>query len=245
MKNNTELEQDVREEIKWSPILKDAEIGVTAKDGVITLTGAVDSYTKKLAAEDAAKRVKGVKAVAEEIRVESNGGRLRTDTEIARSILDAFKSNWSVPHDEITVKVEDGWVTLSGEVSWNYQRGSALEDANKQTGVMGITNLITIKSDVADAVEREAVESALRRDAFIDDSAVFVTVAGRLVTLTGTVNSWSAYDEASRVAWSAPGVVSVDNLLMVDYAAFQPTAVPPLASFPLSARWPPAIQASR
>jgi osmotically-inducible protein OsmY len=217
MKNNTELEKDVREEIKWSPILNGAEIGVTAKDGVITLTGTVDSYTKKLAAEDAAKRVKGVKAVAEEIRVQFSGAPLRSDTEIATSILDAFKSNWSVPDDDITVKVEEGWVTLSGEVSWNYQRESAVEDANKQTGVVGVTNLIAIKSDVADAVERESVESALRRDAFIDESDVFVNVSGGLVTLTGTVNSWSEFDEASRVAWSAPGVTSVDNLLVVDY----------------------------
>ncbi len=217
MKINNELEKDVREEIKWSPILTGAEIGVTANDGVITLTGTVDSYPKRLAAEDAAKRVKGVKAVAEEIQVRSSGLPARTDTQIAISILGAFKSNCNVPDDDITVKVEDGWVTLSGEVNWHYQRQSAMEDANKQTGVMGITNLITIRSDVADAVEREAVENALRRNASIDDSDVLVNVTGGVVTLTGTVSSLLEVTEASRVAWSAPGVTSVNNLLEVDY----------------------------
>lgn len=217
MKNNTELQTDVQNAIKWEPLLHAAEIGVTAKDGVVSLTGVVDSYAKKMEAENAAKRVIGVKALVEKIEVKFPNSWTKTNAEIAHEVLAALKSNWSVPKDKVTVKVEDGWVTLDGELPWNYQKESAKNTINYLGGVKGVTNNIKIKSETHDAIEKQDVEDAIGRSWSVDDSDINVSVSGTTVTLTGTVNSWYQKDEAGRIAWNTPGIWHVKNELEVDY----------------------------
>ena len=216
-KSNEELQKDVQDAIKWEPLLNAAEIGVTAKDGVVTLTGTVDSYAKKLEAEDAAKSVEGVKAVIEKLEIKFNGGwEKEDDSEIADEIIKAAKWNWEIPKDKIKAKVENGWVTLDGEVDWNYQRQAAEDLVKNHSGIVGITNNITIK-DSEDQVEKKAIERALRRNWFIDDSDIKVNVSDHEVTLTGSVESWDERDRAARMAWNAAGVRSVENDLVVTY----------------------------
>lgn len=217
MKSNEELQKDVQNAIKWEPLLNAAEIGVIAKDGVITLTGVVDSYSKKTEAENAAKSVTGVKAVAKNIEVNYGSSFKKNDTEIANEVLNAWKWNWEVPADKIKVKVESGWVTLEGELEWNYQREAAKKAVAHLTGVKGVSNNINIKSESNDTVEQSAVECALERSWSIDDEDVDVNVKGNRVTLTGTVSSLYEKDEAGRLAWNAPGVYSVDNELLVNF----------------------------
>ena len=217
MKTNQDLQKDVQDAIKWEPLLNAAEIGVTAKDGVITLTGTVNSYGKKLEAENAAKNVAGVKAVAEEIVIKYGDYGKKSDTEIANEVLNAWKWNWEVPEDKIKVKVENGLVTLEGELEWNYQREAAKKAIKNLSGVMGVTNNIKIKSETHDAIEKKAIECALERNSSIDELGIQVDVAGNNVTLTGTVNSFYAKDEAEQIAWNAPGVWTVDNELAIEY----------------------------
>ena len=150
MKNNQELQTDVQNAIKWEPLLNAAEIGVTAQDGVVSLSGVVDTYAKKMEAENAAKRVIGVKALVEKIEVKFPSSWLKTNDEIAKEILTALNANWSVPKDKVTVKVEDGWVTLEGELPWNYQREAAKSAVNYLIGVKGVTNNIKVKSETHD-----------------------------------------------------------------------------------------------
>lgn len=216
MINNEELQKDVQRAIKWEPLLHAAEIGVTAKDGVVSLTGVVDSYVKKMEAENAAKKVIGVKALVENIEVKFPSNWTKTDAEVANEVLSALKVNYSVPNDKVTVKVEKGWVTLEGELPWNYQREAAESATKYLTGVKGLTNNIKIKSTIHDAMEKKDVEKALRRSV-IDDSDIMVSVSGTTVTLSGTVNSWFQKDEAGRIAWNTPGIMHVKNELAVDY----------------------------
>ena len=216
MKTNSELQKDVQDALKWEPLLDAAEIGVTAKDGVVSLTGIVDSYSKKTEAESAAKRVSGVKALVENIEVKFPNSWKKTDVEIANEVLAALKADWSVPDDKVAVKVEDGWVTLDGELPWNYQREAAKNAVKHLTGVKGVFNNIKIKSELHNKIEQKAVKNALRRSA-IDDSDIEVSVSGTTVTLTGVVNSWYAKEEAERIAWKTPGIWHVKNELTVDY----------------------------
>jgi osmotically-inducible protein OsmY len=217
MKNNSELQTDVQNAIKWEPLLNAAEIGVTAKDGVVSLTGVVDSYAKKLEAENAAKKVFGVNALVEKIEVKFPNSWTKTNAEIANEVLSALKSNWSVPKDRVTVKVEDGWVTLEGELPWNYQKEIAKNTINYLTGVKGVTNNIKIKSDIHDAIEQKGVENAIGRSWSVDDHDINVKVSGTTVTLTGIVNSWFQKEEAGRIAWNTPGIWHVKNELAIDY----------------------------
>jgi osmotically-inducible protein OsmY len=218
MKTNENLQKDVQNAIKWEPLLNAAEIGVTAKDGVVTLTGTVDNYTKKLEAEHAAKNVAGVKAVVEKIEIKF-GSNLRkpSDNEIATEVLNALKWDWQVPNDKIKVKIEDGWVTLEGELPWNYQKVAAKNAVNHLMGVKGVTNNITIKSESHDKIEKEDVEAALQRNWSINANDIDVKVSGTKVTLTGTVGSWYQKNEAGRIAWNTPGIWSVDNELAIEY----------------------------
>ena len=215
--SNEELQKDVQDAIKWEPLLNAAEIGVIAQDGVITMTGTVDSYAKKLEAEDAAKSVKGVKAVIVKLDIKFKSEWAREDdSQIASDIIEAAKWNWDIPEDKIKAKVENGWVTLDGEVEFYYQR-EAIEDlVENHAGITGVTNNITIEES-EDQVEKEDIKSALSRNWLIDDSNIEVHVSNHDVTLTGIVGSWYERDKATRIAWNALGVWSVDNQLVVDY----------------------------
>jgi osmotically-inducible protein OsmY len=219
MKTNAELQRDVQEAIKWEPLLNAGEIGVTAKEGIITLTGTVDSYWKKSEAEVAARNVAGVKAVVEKIEIKfANNSFKRDDNEIATEVVNAFKWNIEVPNDKVKVKVEKGWVTLEGELEWNFQKEAARCAVGELLGVTGVTNNITIKADTQDEIERKDIESALERNWSLSDRQIKVKVSGTKVTLTGKVDSWYQKSEAARIAWKARGVWSVENDLVVDYA---------------------------
>jgi len=217
MKNNEELQKDVQEAIKWEPLLKAAEIGVIAENGVITLTGTVDCYPKKIGAESAAKNVSGVKAVVEKIDIKFNGIGKKTDKEIADEVLHAFKWHWQIPSEQIEIKVENGWVYLQGKVHWNYQREAVTKAIRNLRGLKGVSNEICIQSEVEDKVEKYSIERALSRSASVDGKGIHVIVTGNSVILTGTVYSLVQKGEAARIAWSAPGVVSVNNELAIRY----------------------------
>jgi osmotically-inducible protein OsmY len=217
MKTNEVLQKDVQDAIKWEPLLNAAEIGVTVKDGVVTLTGTVDTFIKKSEAEDAAKKVAGVKAVVEKIEINSGNSGKMSDGEIASEVLNALKWNSEIPKDKIQVNVDSGWVTLEGELSWNYQKEAAKKVATNLTDVKWVTNNISIKSERIANVEKEDVEKALNRNWLLEDKHILVSVSENKVKLNGTVHSWYQKDEASRIAWNAPGVSGVDNELTVDY----------------------------
>jgi osmotically-inducible protein OsmY len=217
MKSNETLQTDVQNAIKWEPLLHAAEIGVTAKDGIVTLTGQVNSYAKKLEAESAAKKVMGVNALVEKIEVKFPVTWAKTDEEIASSVLSALKSRWDVPKDKVTIKVEDGWITLEGELPWNYQKDAAKSAINHLSGVKGVTNDIKIKSETHDAIEKQDVIDAIHRSWSVDDMDIDVEVSGTTVTLSGTVGSWYQKEEAARIAWNTPGIFHVNNELEVDY----------------------------
>lgn len=217
MKTNQELQTDVQNAIKWEPLLHAAEIGVTAKDGIVSLTGVVDSYAKKMEAEAATKKVIGVKALVESIEVKFPSSWSKTNAEIATEVLNSLSANWSVPKDKVTVKVEDGWVTLEGELTWNYQKEAAKNAINYLTGVKGVTNNIKIKSESKEVIEKKSVEAAIARNLSIDDSDINVSVSGNTVTLSGVVDSWYQKEEAGRIAWNTPGIWHVKNELAVDY----------------------------
>jgi osmotically-inducible protein OsmY len=218
MKTNEELQRQVQDAIKWEPLLNAAEIGVTAKDGVITLSGVVNSYAKKSQAEMAAKNVAGVKAVVEKIELKfGTDWTKKDDNEIATEVLNAIKWNWDLPNDKLKVKVEKGWVTLEGELHWNFQRESAKDAVKNLIGVTGVSNNITIKAESKDAIEKKYIEKALARNWSINSKDIHVSVSGTKVTLSGTVNSWYQKDEAGRIAWNTPGVWSVENELAIEY----------------------------
>jgi osmotically-inducible protein OsmY len=217
MKTNAQLQEDVQDAIKWQPLLNAAEIGVTAKDGVVSLTGVVDSYFKKIEAEDAAKNVGGVTALVENIQIKFPNSYSKTDAEIAKEVLTALKARWELADEKVMVKVETGWVTLTGELNWNYQKEAAKDAIKSLMGVTGVSNNITIKSDSMESIEKADIESALNRSWAFDDNDISVKVSGHRATLTGTVDSLYQKDEAGRIAWNAPGVWSVDNELVIEW----------------------------
>jgi osmotically-inducible protein OsmY len=217
MKSNEDLQRDVQNAIKWEPLLHAAEIGVTAIDGVVTLTGTVDSYAKKYEAEEATKKVSGLKALVEKIEIKFSSTWKKDDTEIATEILNALKWDLEIPSDDIIVKVENGWVRLDGEVQWNYQREAAKKAVKQLSGVLGVTNDIKLSAETHDIIEKKDIQAALTRNWSINEQEINVKVLGNKVTLNGTVDSYYQRDEAGRIAWNAPGVISVDNELVVKF----------------------------
>jgi osmotically-inducible protein OsmY len=212
-----EIQREVLEELKWDARVQPNEIAVAVKGGIVTLAGWVDNYSKKWAAERAAHRVRGVKAVANDIEVRLPIDAVRTDADIAAAALRALEWDAFVPINKVEVTVSKGWVTLRGEVEWEYERRAAERSIRKLTGVRGVTNLITVKPRVSPSPDelRRKIEEALVRSAETDAERITVEVRGDHVTLKGTVRSWVEKQEAERVAWSAPGVTAVDNQIVV------------------------------
>jgi osmotically-inducible protein OsmY len=216
MKTNQDIANDIQEAIQWEPLLKDTKIAVSVTDGVATLTGIVDGYLKKSKAEEVAKGVTGVKAVVEKIAVQFINETDRSDQEIAMEAIQALKKDGQVPHDRIKVTVENGWVTLTGNVPWNYQKEAARNAVRHLDGVKVFTNDIRIQPESPDELEQEDVQRAFRRSASLYDQDIQVYVTENNVTLNGVVNSWYQKEEAERMAWNAPGVLAVSNELVID-----------------------------
>jgi osmotically-inducible protein OsmY len=214
MKTNSEIQEKVMEELRWIPSLQATEIGVAVQDGIVTLSGYVDHYAMKTAAERAAKSIKGVRAVAQKIEVRSHGCQ-RTDEDIAWAILNAFEWNSEIPQDLLQVQVQKGVVTLEGEVDWYCQKVAAEKTVHNLLGVIGITNLITLKHKVSAADIKAKIIKALERNTLLDAASLVVATAANQVTLRGKVHSWAQREAAEKAAWSAPGVLEVSNKIKV------------------------------
>lgn len=215
MKPDLQLQQDVMDELLWDPSLESAEIGVSVNDGVVTLSGTVNSYTKKLAAEKAAKRVKEVKAVAMDIEVHFFNGESKSDTDIAHAGLNALSWSTVVPKDSVSIKVEDGWLTLEGEVEWQYQKQAAENLTKDLQGVKGVTNLIKLRPTLTRSIVKDNIRKALERSADVEADSINILTEGHNIILKGKVRSWSERNEVEKAVWATPGVVDVKDELII------------------------------
>lgn len=220
MKPDSEIQQDVMDELKWEPLLNASEIGVSVKHGIVTLTGTVDAYSKKITAENAAKKINGVKAVAENIEVKLSGQWLKNDTEIAEAAYNAIKWHSAMQEHKIKITVEDGLVTLEGNVEWEYQRKAARMAIENLVGVRGVFNKIKINPSLSPGDIKKKISFAFHRNASIDADRIEVVSEGNKIVLKGKVRSWAEKKDAETAAWLAPGISNVDSKLEVDPTVF-------------------------
>lgn len=218
MKTDLELQKDIIEELKWQPFLKSSDIGVFVSDGIVTLTGFVDSYSKKRLAESVVVRMKGVKAIAEEIIVRFDTDIKNSDTEIAAATANALKANSLIPQDKIRITVEDGWITTKGEVEWMFEKEAVRKALENILGVRGVSNLVTIFPKVTFNVNevKKKISAAFHRSASIDSNNIVVEVIANKIIISGIVQSYAEKLDAEHAAWNSPGVTMVENNLEVD-----------------------------
>jgi osmotically-inducible protein OsmY len=219
-RSDTDIHKDIVAEFHWEPSLRDDDIAVAVRDGVVTLAGFADSYADKWKAERIASKIRGVKAIANDIEIKLPSASQRADPDIARAVVNALQWNISVPADRIKPKVEKGWVTLEGEADYNYQKDAAERAIRYLTGVKGITNLITVKQRATPADLKERIKEALQRTAQFDAERITVEVQGNKAILRGTVRSYAEMKEAERAALKAPGITEVENRLTVDLSVY-------------------------
>jgi osmotically-inducible protein OsmY len=216
MRTDSQLKNDVLEELKWAPALSEEDITVETHDGIVTLTGTVPHYADKWSAERVVQRVIGVKAIVEELEVRLHPSHKRKDVEIAEAVVKSLRWHVWVP-SHVQATVENGWVTLSGNVPWEFQRNAAVQAVRWLSGVRGVNNNVTLTPTAEPAAIKESIEKALLRDAEIDAEHIQVSTSGSKVTLRGKVHSWDQREEARATAWSARGVTEVENDLEVAY----------------------------
>lgn len=218
-KNDTELQNDVLSELKHEPSVKVSDIGVVVKNGTVTLNGYATSYREKREAVRAAKRVAGVKAIADDIEVQLPTSYHRTDSDIAAAVINQINWSTSIPEGAVLATVRNGWVTLEGEVEWWYQKTAAGDLVKQLVGVKGVSNSISILPKVTKATVEADIQSAFKRSAILDAKHIHVQISGNKVILGGKVRNYNEIEEAERVAWSEPGVTAVENHLTVNRSA--------------------------
>ncbi len=215
MKMDADIRRDVESELRWDPSIDDTRIGVTVSNGVVTLTGDVPNYSDRWAADDIVKRVCGVRAIANDVQVKIPLSGMRTDTDIAEAAANALQWHVSLSGSHLKPVVKDGWITLSGQVGWGYQRVAAENAVRHLMGVKGVTNDIRVASNIKTSDVKQKIEDAFKRHAILDAKDIEVDVDSSTVTLNGHVHSWQERADASLAAWAAPGVLAVDNRLAV------------------------------
>lgn len=216
MKSDSQLQQDVMDQLKCDPLLNPVQIGVAVRNGVVSLSGFVDTYFKKIKAEDAVKKISGVKALAESLQVGISPFYKKSDSDVAELVLSMLRQHTSIPDENIKIKVEDGIVTLEGRVDWNYQRKLAEQALEGLAGIRGIVNHLVIKSVTTSENIKKRITAAFHRQAAIDSSRLTVEIIGTKAILKGTVRSFAEKEEAESAAWSSPGIFEIENHLIVD-----------------------------